>query len=203
MDLDFSYRSRLDVSAFGGRMPSQRRSVYRHPRSNTKSTRHAGKICRKRLTLPCSERNAMLKCHGAIRRRAIRKRPSGGIGRRSGLKIQWGATPVRVRVPPRPVYTLVHHPLIPREPLFFVVLRLGVDRIAGHCKPRRTPAAPHFAPPAPRRPSQIAHRSLGGSADEQRVRNFLATHRRHAAGAGLPAPFAAYCGDSERASARA
>ena len=28
-------------------------------------------------------------------------RPSGGIGRRSGLKIQWGVTPVGVRVPPR------------------------------------------------------------------------------------------------------
>lgn len=30
-------------------------------------------------------------------------RPSGGIGRRSGLKIPWGLLPVRVRVPPRPL----------------------------------------------------------------------------------------------------
>ena len=30
-------------------------------------------------------------------------RPSGGIGRRTGLKILWAERPVRVRVPPRPI----------------------------------------------------------------------------------------------------
>ena len=35
------------------------------------------------------------------RPQSTHRRPSGGIGRRSGLKIQWGVTPVRVRVPPR------------------------------------------------------------------------------------------------------
>jgi hypothetical protein len=29
--------------------------------------------------------------------------PSGGIGRRSGLKIRWGVTLVRVQIPPRPL----------------------------------------------------------------------------------------------------
>ena len=39
-----------------------------------------------------------------IHRGLIDIRPSGGIGRRRGLKILWAVTPVRVRVPPRPMF---------------------------------------------------------------------------------------------------